>query len=106
MLENHLRITIPTKKGFEAIKNALRIKPSLVFDMDGVLINAKSYRQTIIKTYEKYTGKTISNEEIQSIKNQGGMNNDWDLTKFHRYLMKICLKNFQKTIIWQSLPED
>lgn len=82
LLENHLRITIPTKKGFEAIKNALRIKPSLVFDMDGVLINAKSYRQTIIKTYEKYTGKTISNEEIQSIKNQGGMNNDWDLTKF------------------------
>ena len=82
LLENHLRITIPTKKGIEAIKNALRIKPSLVFDMDGVLINAQSYRQTIIKTFERYTGKTISNEEIQSIKNQGGMNNDWDLTKF------------------------
>ncbi len=83
ILKNHLRVTIPTKEGVEKIKNALRIKPCLVFDMDGVLINAaNSYRVTIQKTYENYTGKTISSEEIQAVKNLGGYNNDWDLTKY------------------------
>ncbi len=82
LLENHLRITIPTKKGAALIKKVLEIKPSLVFDMDGVLINAVSYRQTILKTYEKYSGKQVTLEEVQKIKNQGGMNNDWDLTLF------------------------
>ncbi len=77
-----LRITIPTKAGFNKIKEALKIKPALVFDMDGVLINAKSYRETIRKTFEHYSGKTVSLEEIQSVKNGGGMNNDWDLTKY------------------------
>ena len=53
ILKNHLRITIPTKEGVKKIKNALKIKPCLVFDMDGVLINAaNSYRVTIQKTYE------------------------------------------------------
>lgn len=84
-LEGYLRVTIPTKQGFEKIKNALKIKPYLVFDMDGVLINAKSYRETILKTYEKYTGKTVTLEEVQKVKNLGGMNNDWDLTN---YLLK------------------
>ena len=50
--------------------------------MDGVLINAKSYRETIAKTFEKFSGKTVSQEEIQQVKNLGGMNNDWDLTMY------------------------
>ena len=83
ILKNHLRITIPTKEGVKKIKNALKIEPCLVFDMDGVLINAaNSYRVTIQKTYENYTGKTVSSDEIQSVKNLGGYNNDWDLTKY------------------------
>ena len=82
LLEGHLRVTIPTKEGFKRIKEVLKIKPMLVFDMDGVLINAKSYRETIRKIYEKYTGKMLKHEEIQKIKNKGGMNNDWDLTKY------------------------
>ena len=83
LLENHLRITIPTKDGVNKIKKALKIKPSLVFDMDGVLIDARnSYRVTIEKTYEHFTGKNISQKEIQDAKNLGGLNNDWDLTKY------------------------
>lgn len=83
LLENHLRISIPTKKGVENIKQALSVKPSLVFDMDGVLVNAgNSYRVAIEKTYEKFSGKTITQEEIQKVKNLGGLNNDWDLTKY------------------------
>lgn len=85
-LENHLRITIPTKQGVKKIKEVLKIKPSLVFDMDGVLVDARnSYRVTIEKTFEKFAGKKISQEEIQAAKNLGGLNNDWDLTM---YLLK------------------
>lgn len=83
LLENHLRVTIPTKIGVEKIKETLKVKPALVFDMDGVLVDArKSYRVAIEKTYEKFAGKKVSQEEIQAAKNLGGLNNDWDLTKF------------------------
>lgn len=83
LLENHLRVTIPTVYGVKRIKEALKVKPALVFDMDGVLIDArKSYRATIEQTYEKYSGKKIDPKEIQYVKNLGGYNNDWDLTMY------------------------
>ena len=57
----------------------------LVFDMDGVLVDVtESYRETIIKTVEHFTGKTIMRGQIQDYKNQGGWNNDWALSQ------KIC----------------
>lgn len=57
----------------------------LVFDMDGVLVDVtESYRETIVRTVEHFTGKTISRESIQDYKNQGGWNNDWLLSQ------KIC----------------
>jgi len=57
----------------------------LVFDMDGVLVDVtESYRETIVKTVEHFTGKTISRDTIQDYKNQGGWNNDWLLSQ------KIC----------------
>jgi HAD superfamily hydrolase (TIGR01548 family) len=57
----------------------------LVFDMDGVLVDVtESYRETIVKTVEHFTGKTISRDSIQDYKNQGGWNNDWMLSQ------KIC----------------
>lgn len=83
LLENHLRITIPTKLGLSKIKSALKIKPYLVFDMDGVLIDARnSYRAAIEKTYEHFANKKVTQAEIQKAKNLGGLNNDWDLTMF------------------------
>jgi phosphoglycolate phosphatase-like HAD superfamily hydrolase len=57
----------------------------LVFDMDGVLVDVtESYRETIVRTVEHFTGKTISRDSIQDYKNQGGWNNDWALSQ------KIC----------------
>jgi HAD superfamily phosphatase len=44
----------------------------------------ESYRETIVKTVEHFTGKTISRDAIQDYKNQGGWNNDWLLSQ------KIC----------------
>lgn len=83
VIENHLRITVPTKAGVKKIKEVLTPKPYLVFDMDGVIVNAgNSYRLAIKKTYEHFSGKTVSAEEIQKVKNSGGLNNDWDLTDF------------------------
>lgn len=54
----------------------------LVFDMDGVLVDVTdSYRETIVRTVEHFTGQTITRESIQDYKNQGGWNNDWLLSE-------------------------
>jgi len=54
----------------------------LVFDMDGVLVDVgESYRETICRTVEHFTGRKISKELIQQYKNSGGWNNDWALSQ-------------------------
>src|ERR1051326_5761177 len=54
----------------------------LVFDMDGVLVDvSESYRETIVRTVEHFTGKRITRELIQEYKNGGGWNNDWSLSQ-------------------------
>lgn len=57
----------------------------LVFDMDGVLVDvSNSYRETIVRTVQIFTGQVITRDLIQDYKNQGGWNNDWLLSQ------KIC----------------
>jgi HAD superfamily phosphatase len=57
------------------------MKPIIVFDMDGVLVDVtESYRVTIQQTVKHFTGHDISNEIIQDFKNQGGWNDDWKLS--------------------------
>lgn len=54
----------------------------LVFDMDGVLVDvSESYRATIAKTVEHFTGRAIAPDLIQQYKNAGGWNNDWALAQ-------------------------
>ena len=53
----------------------------IVFDMDGVLVDVtESYRETIQRTVEHFTGKRVSRETIQDWKNRGGWNDDWALS--------------------------
>ena len=53
----------------------------LVFDMDGVLVDvSESYRETIQRTVEHFTGEKITRDKIQDWKNQGGWNDDWVLS--------------------------
>jgi len=53
----------------------------LVFDMDGVLVDVtESYRETIARTVEHFTGARPTHETIQQWKNQGGYNDDWKLS--------------------------
>jgi HAD superfamily hydrolase (TIGR01548 family) len=57
----------------------------IVFDMDGVLVDVTdSYRETIVRTVEHFTGQAITRDLIQDYKNRGGYNNDWLLSQ------KIC----------------
>jgi HAD superfamily hydrolase (TIGR01548 family) len=60
----------------------------LVFDMDGVLVDVtESYRETIRRTVQHFTGREIGNERIQELKNSGGWNNDWALA--HRIIQDL-----------------
>lgn len=57
------------------------MKPLLVFDMDGVLAEVtESYRETITQTVAHFAGVTVDNARIQEYKDQGGWNNDWELS--------------------------
>jgi HAD superfamily phosphatase len=56
-------------------------QPILIFDMDGVLVDVtESYRETIARTVEHFTGRRLTPAEIQQFKNQGGWNDDWKLS--------------------------
>jgi HAD superfamily hydrolase (TIGR01548 family) len=55
---------------------------ALLFDMDGVLVDvSRSYRLAIQKTVLAFSGRNPAPQLIQSYKNRGGFNNDWDLTQ-------------------------
>jgi HAD superfamily phosphatase len=57
------------------------MKPLLVFDMDGVLVDVtESYRETIARTVAHFTGEPVTREQIQDLKNAGGWNDDWKLS--------------------------
>jgi HAD superfamily phosphatase len=57
-------------------------KSALLFDMDGVLVDvSQSYRKAIQETVQFFAGKKATIQEIQGFKEQGGYNNDWDLTE-------------------------
>lgn len=86
MLENCFRIAIPKLENAKKVLDALQVKPTIVFDMDGVLIDAsKSYRVAVQQTFTHFTNKEVSAQEISDTKKLGGLNNDWDLTD---YLLK------------------
>ncbi len=58
------------------------MKPLIVFDMDGVLVDVSdSYRETICQTVLAFTGQQITRELVQEYKNRGGFNNDWWLSQ-------------------------
>jgi HAD superfamily phosphatase len=65
-------------------------QPLIVFDMDGVLVDVtESYRETIAQTVKHFTGVDLTREQIQDYKNQGGWNDDWELT---HHLIKVAGK--------------
>ena len=54
---------------------------AVVLDIDGVVVDvADSYRRAIIESIDRVYGRTIQRDAVQSFKNAGGFNNDWELT--------------------------
>ena len=54
---------------------------AVVLDIDGVLVDvADSYRRAIVESIDRVCGRSIEREAIQSFKDAGGFNNDWELT--------------------------
>ena len=85
-LEDALRITCPgDPAAFDRLCAALEavLKPdALLMDMDGVLADvSSSFREAVRETCARW-GVSVSNEEIAAAKSRGGLNNDWDLTRF------------------------
>lgn len=82
LLENSFRIGVPRLENAKRILDVLKIQPTVVFDMDGVLVDAsKSYRVAVQKTFAHFTGKEVQLSELSEAKKLGGLNNDWDLTE-------------------------
>jgi HAD superfamily hydrolase (TIGR01548 family) len=70
----------------------------LVFDMDGVLVDVtESYRETIQRTVEHFSGRRISRPEIQDWKNRGGWNDDWALS--HRLITDAGVQVDYQTVV-------
>ncbi|WP_440010292.1 TIGR01548 family HAD-type hydrolase [Halomicrococcus sp. SG-WS-1] len=54
---------------------------AVVLDVDGVLVDvADSYRRAIVDSVERVYGDTVPKADVQSFKDAGGFNNDWELT--------------------------
>ena len=59
----------------------------LAFDVDGVLVDVrKSFRETIRLVVRRFSDYVPDHQEIQALKNQGGSNNDWELS--HHPILK------------------
>ena len=103
ILKNHIRLTIPPEDKLNLVEDAVKLRHSVIFDMDGVLVDAtKSYRVAIADTFEYFTGVKVSQEKIQEVKNMGGYNNDWDLTE---YLLRSVGSNIEREKIIEQFQK-
>lgn len=103
-LSGFLRISVPSIEQTKQILNIFnKNRPLLVFDIDGVIVDTRqSYRLAIKETYEYFSHNVIDFDKIQKAKNQGGLNNDWDLTEF---LLKEDGLNIDKSTIINKFQE-
>ncbi|MFD1511794.1 TIGR01548 family HAD-type hydrolase [Halomarina rubra] len=54
---------------------------TIVLDIDGVLVDvADSYRRAVVETLDRTYDETIDRDGVQSFKDAGGFNDDWELT--------------------------
>ena len=84
-LEGNVRITVGDKRKNEILIKTLEkilSKPILIFDLDGVLIDvSNSYRKAIQETVKFFSGNEVSTNEIQEVRDNELLNNDWEITK-------------------------
>ena len=104
-LSNCLRITIPFE--IERLLDLLKqcLQPQLIcIDMDGVLIDTSgSYDQCVIATVKQLSGEIITIDSIEEVRQQGGYNNDWVLSKKLLDDLGFSFNLEQVTQIFQSI---
>ncbi len=100
-----IRISIPTN--LERLIKALQqcLVPELVcFDMDGVLIDTSgSYDQTVLATVKALSGKNILVDDIESLRRQGGFNNDWVLSRQLLLNLEVDVSLEKVTDVFQTI---
>lgn len=70
------------RKGQSVAVKTADARPVLAFDMDGVLVDVHdSYRRAIMETVRALGGGEVTPADVQALKNEGGYNNDWDLSQ-------------------------
>src|SRR5687767_2245841 len=106
MRPRHCRDSRTGRAFLNRAEEDLVMRPVVVFDMDGVLVDVgDSYRETICRTVEHFTGRPVTREMIQDYKNQGGWNNDWALSQKMAYdlgvdiLYERVVEHFQKLFL-------
>ncbi len=81
-LKGFLRITIGSREQMQRVLSLLQSlwsPTALIFDMDGVLVDeSQSYRPSIVKTTEYFLGEKIDPALVETYKQKGGYNNDYD----------------------------
>lgn len=105
LLIDCVRISIPTNLDLLLDKLKQCLTPELVcMDMDGVLIDTSgSYDQTVLATVNKLSGKNVSLDDIESLRRQGGFNNDWVLSQKLLENMQVVLSLEEVTDVFQGL---
>jgi histidinol-phosphate aminotransferase len=84
-LPGFFRVTIGTGKEnglvIEAVKLVAGNFDTIMFDMDGVLVDVReSYRGAIKKAVKGFAGLEVTDTQISKLKAIPGFNNDWDLS--------------------------
>ena len=84
------------KQELEKFLKILETRTTIIFDMDGVIVNTtNSFSVATIKTYKHFTGLDLTSEEINEIKYKGGFNSDWDILMY--YFEKVgCKTTFEE----------
>jgi phosphoglycolate phosphatase-like HAD superfamily hydrolase len=63
------------------IRNATDRTYGVIFDLDGTLVDTSgSFDETIKRMVFKYSNETLSTEELTSLRQEGGFNDDWVAT--------------------------
>lgn len=106
-LSSCLRITVPLNLGPLLMALEVALSPRLIcLDMDGVLIDTRnSYDACIKDTVRVFGGGDLASDELQTQREQGNCNDDWQLTR--QLLQKRGIEQPLETLkaFFQSLYE-
>ena len=84
---------------YKALNNSLKNIGLILFDIDGVIRSVEnSYRLSLRKTVYKFSGWEPSYIDIDSAKNEGIWNNDWDLS------LELIKRRFKKENLNMEIP--